>query len=69
SPQHSPFDEIIARDDYLYDLNSDNDLQNKLSAIIHKQNVDSDKTWFKNRYTNCFSSDVFSKNLIQLIGR
>ncbi|MBR2648427.1 MAG: glycosyltransferase [Sediminibacterium sp.] len=68
SPQHSPFDEIIGREDYLYKLNSKNDLQNKLSAIIHKQSVDSDKTWFKNRYTDCFSSDVFSKNLIQLIG-
>ena len=68
APDSSPFDEIIGREDYLYELSSEKSLETKLKNIINSSNtIQKDKTWFKNRYTNLFSSQIFGTNLLQTI--
>jgi hypothetical protein len=70
SPKASPFDEIIGREDYLYDSKSDEDLQKKLGATLGNPNkINMDKCWFKERYKSRFSANVFANNLFECILR
>jgi len=69
SPRASPFDEIVGRDDYLYNPSDETDLESKLKALITAgpSKIEQDKAWFKKRYEETFSSDKFGKQLTQTI--
>ena len=69
SPNASPFDEIIGRDDYLYDAQNDADLEVKLLKIVSADwdTINIDKAWFKTRYESHFSLNAFARQLLQTI--
>ncbi len=67
SPNISPFDEIISRSDYLYELKNNEDLYHRLNYILNQNNIDEDKQWFKKRFQEKFSSKQFGVALLNAI--
>jgi len=64
SPNKSPFDEIIGREDYLYEEDNAADLRNKIQALIDKKEMADDKKWFYHRYQHYFSGNAFANRII-----
>lgn len=67
SPNASPFDEIVGRPDYLYDIDNDMDFIVKIKNVVEKDDFLKDKEWFQSRYNQLFCSEAFFMQLSTVI--
>lgn len=66
-PNASPFDEIVGRPDYLYDIDNDMDFIVKIKIVVEKDDFLKDQEWFQSRYNQLFCSEAFFMQLSTVI--
>jgi glycosyltransferase involved in cell wall biosynthesis len=68
SPDKSPFDEIVGRNDFLFSSDDRQDFLVKIKSILqNSSSIATNKQWFYDRYQQTFSSKAFASSIMAVL--